>query len=272
MKKYVITGATSGIGEGLTRYFSKENIVFAGYRDDSKAEKLKSISGNIIPFCIDYSKPETISPAILDIKSKTDKIDTIINAAGCVVAGPLDCIPMDELKRQFDVNVFGAIDLSRGLFDLLNNGKIINISSMASYGLFPFISPYCASKRALDILFNSYMLENKRNIKVVSIKPGVISTPLWAKSIKENQGTIEKSRDYAIEAEYLKNNAIKNEKKGLSVDNVVKIVVKVDNMKNPKPSYCVGIDAKFASIVSHLPQKILNSIIKFRLSKIKNDK
>ena len=268
MKTYVITGATSGIGEALSEYFSKDNIVFGGYRDENKKQKLDS-SENVIPFYVDYAKPETISKAVEFIKSKTDKIDTVINVAGCVVAGAVEDIPMSELRRQFDVNVFGAVELTQGLIDLLENGKVINISSMASYGLFPFISPYCSSKRALDILFNSFMCENKRGIKVVSVKPGVIATPLWSKSIKENHQTIENSSNYKKESDYLKNNAYQNEKEGLSVDKVVKVVAKADKLKKPKPSYCVGADAKLVSIVSRLPQTILNKIIKLKLNRIK---
>ena len=269
MKTYVITGATSGIGEALANYFGKDNIVFAGYRDKDKVEKLKKISDNIIPFYVDYAQPETIFGAVQLIKSKTEKVDTLINVAGCVVAGAFENIPIDELKRQFNVNVFGAVELSQGLIPILDNGRIINISSMASYGIFPFISPYCASKRTLDILFNSFMLENKRNIKVVSVKPGVIATPLWSKSIKENEKTINGCTDYVNESNYLKDNARKNEKCGLSVDKVVQKVVKIDKMKNPKPSYCVGFDAVATSFVSKLPQVILNKIIKLKVNRLK---
>ena len=269
MKTYVITGGTSGIGEAAVKYFSAENVVFAGYRDGGKLEKLQSISDNIIPFYVDYAKPETISGAVEFIKSKTDKIDTVVNVAGCVVAGALENISISELRRQFDVNVFGAVELSQGLLPLLDNGKIINISSMASFGIFPFISPYCSSKRALDILFNSFSLENKRNIKVVSIKPGVIATPLWSKSIKENEQTIENCKDYKNETNYLKNNAFKNEENGLSPDKVVQVIAKADRLKNPKPSYCVGFDAKMAELVSKLPQSVLNKIIKFKVNRLK---
>lgn len=269
MKTYVITGSTSGIGEALTKHFSKENIVFAGYRNEEKAENLKKISDNIIPFYVDYSKPETICDAVESIKQKTDKVDTLINVAGCVVAGATECIPGSELRRQFDVNVFGAFELSQGLTPLLNNGKIINISSMASYGIFPFISPYCASKRALDILFNAFSLENKRNIKVISVKPGVIATPLWSKSIKENTETIDKCSDYKNESEYLVKNAFKNEKQGLNVQKVVDTIIKIDNTKKPKPSYCVGFDAWAASVAAKLPQGLLNKIIKSKIKTLK---
>ena len=179
-KIYVITGSTSGIGKALLDYYSKDNTVFAGFRN----EDLKPEGNNIIPFYIDYSKPDTIQSAVELINSKTDKIDTIINAAGCVVAGAMDRISMSDLRRQFDVNVFGAIELTRGI----NVKKIINISSMSSFGIYPFIAPYCASKRALDILFNLYSLESCK--QVISVKLGAVATPIWSKSVRENQNSL----------------------------------------------------------------------------------
>ena len=135
-KIYVITGAASGIGLALTESLCRNNTVFAGYRTESKREMLESLSENIYPFYADYSKPETINPAIEFIKSKTDKVDTLVNIAGCVVAGPIENIRIDEIKRQFDVNVFGHLEMTQKLASLLNDGKVINISSMASYEFF----------------------------------------------------------------------------------------------------------------------------------------
>lgn len=269
MKTYVITGATSGIGLELVKYFSTENIVFAGYRNSEKIDNLQNLLSNVIPFYIDYSKPETIENATNFIKSKTNKIDTLFNVAGCVVAGALECIPVEDLRKQFDVNVFGHIEFSQNLLSLLNNGKIINISSMASFGIFPFISPYCASKRSLDILFNALSLETKKNIKVVSIKPGVVATPLWSKSIKENEKIISSCKDYSSETNYLKTNALKNEKQGYNVEKFVRRVIDIESLKNPKPSYCIGYDSIFASIISLLPQSVLNKIIKLKIRRLK---
>ena len=265
MKTYIITGATSGIGKALAEYFAKDNIVWAGYRNESKKDGLIKISDNIKPFYIDYSKPETIPEAADYLKSQIEKVDTLINVAGCVVAGPVDCIPIQEFRRQFDVNVFGHIDFTQRLLSILDGGKIINISSMASYGIFPFVSPYCASKRALDIIFNSLALETSQNIKIVSVKPGVIATPLWSKSIEENTKTIQECKGYQTETAYLVQNAKDNEKNGLKVSKVVEKIAKIDRLKNPKPSYCVGIDSVIASFVSLLPQSLLNKLIKFRL-------
>ena len=156
-KTYVITGATSGIGKALTEKLALDNIVFAAYRSEDKAEDLKKISGNVYPFYVDYAKPSTIKSAAEEILSKCTKIDTLINIAGCVVAGPIEKINMDEIRRQFNVNVFGHLELAQNLAEVLSGGRILNLSSMASFGIFPFISPYCASKRCLDMFFNSFL-------------------------------------------------------------------------------------------------------------------
>ncbi len=264
-KIYVITGATSGIGEALVERLSKDNIVYAGYRNEEKADKIKAISSNIYPFYIDYAKPETIKAAADYIKSNCTKIDTLVNIAGCVVAGPVEKIAMTEIRRQFDVNVFGHLEFTKDLMDNLEGAKIINVSSMASFGIFPFISPYCASKRCLDMFFNSLLIENKKDLKIVSIKPGVIATPLWGKSVDENSKYLEKCQGYEKEMQFLMNNAMKNEKKGLSVDRVVDVILKAEKAKNPKLSYTVGKDAKFAEFISRLPQGFVNNLIKLGL-------
>lgn len=271
-KTYVITGATSGIGKALVEFLSKNNIVFAGYRSENKGKELGLISENIIPFFIDYAIPETVSVAAEYIKSKCEKVDTLVNIAGCVVAGPVEKISIEEIRRQFDVNVFGHLEFAQRLIDILDNGRIINVSSMASYGVFPFISPYCASKRCLDMFFNSLLVENKRNIKVVSIKPGVIATPLWGKSVEENSKYLSMCEGYEKEMSFVISNAQKNETKGLSVDKVVEAIVKADSVKKPKLSYTVGKDAFFAHLLSKLPQCVVNSIVQMGLKfRVKNN-
>ena len=264
-KVYVVTGATSGIGKAVVEVLAKDSIVFAGYRSEEKAKGLSLISTNIHPFYVDYAHPETIREAVNYINVNVEKIDTLINIAGCVVAGPIEKVPVDEIRRQFNVNVFGHIEMMQGLISKLNNGRIINVSSMASFGIFPFISPYCASKKCLDMFFNSLLLESKQNIRVISIKPGVIATPLWGKSIKENSNLMKHCSGYDKEMEFIAQNAHKNEIKGLDVNKVVQTILLADRIKKPRLSYTIGRDAYFASLVSKLPQFIINKLVRFGL-------
>ncbi len=264
MKTIVITGATSGIGKALTEYFVKDNFVFAGYRNENYAADLEKIGAT--PFYINMSDSDSIKLAAAFIKSKTHRIDTLINVAGCVVAGAVENIEVQRIREQFQVNTFSHLDFTQRLLDLLEGGRIINISSMSSFGIFPFVAPYCASKRAMDILFNSMMLETKRNIKVISVKPGVIATPLWEKSIAGNKASIEKSQGFEKEMNYMVKNARKNQIQGLDVSKVVNLIVEVNALDKPKSSYTVGFDAKIAEIISILPYDLQNFLIKKGLS------
>ena len=262
-KTYVITGSTSGIGRAVLENLAvnKDNSIFAGYRNEQKLPQ--NIPDNIKYFYIDMTDRKSIITACEQIKSQTKHIDTLINVAGNVVAGPIEKIDTQRLRQQFEVNTFSHIELTQNLMEILDNSKIINVSSMSSFGNFPFISPYCASKRALDIFFNALELENHKNIRVISVKPGVIATPIWEKSVEANLEYLENCAGYEKELEFVKNNALKNTQKGLPVSKVADLIVKIDGEKNPKSSYTVGKDAKFAQILSLLPQGLVNKIIKF---------
>ena len=258
MKTVVITGSTSGIGKELIKLFAGDCKVFAGYRND----KLLVPLDNVEYFYINMLDSTSISDAAEFIKGKTRNLDVIINVAGCVEAGPVEYISIDKLRQQFEVNTFSHIDFTQRLMPLLDGGRIINISSMASFGHFPFISPYCASKRALDIFFSSLSVENHKNIKVISIKPGVVATPIWEKSINANSETLENCSEYSKELEFLKNNALKNSDKGLDVIKVAEFIKNVALSNNPKASYTIGFDAKIAHILSYLPQDLINKIVR----------
>lgn len=265
MKNIVITGATSGLGNLLVKNFSALDYrVFAGYRNLKLKNSLSEISENVVPFYIDMSKKWSVSKAaksICEQLEEDEKIDTLINAAGCVCAGAMECLDVEKIREQFEVNTFSHLQLTQGLFEKLQGGRIINISSMASFGLYPFIAPYCASKRALDILFNSMQLECGTDIKVISIKPGVIKTPLWDKSIANNQESLKDNEKYAKEFEFLAKNAEKNNNKGMEAQDVADIIVKIEELENPKPSYTIGRDAIWTERLSHLPQSWINFLV-----------
>ncbi len=265
-KKFVvITGATSGIGRALVECFANYNVVYAGYRNPDYERDLKKISNNVRPFFIDMESDSIIDGAAIYIKREVEKIDLLINVAGCVAAGAMENMPTDKLRKQFNVNTFSHLRFTQKLLDKLAGGRVINISSMSSFGVFPFVAPYCASKRALDILFNSLEIETNHRIKVISVKPGVIATPLWEKSICANQDSIKNDTAYNKEMLYLVNNAKSNGINGLPVEKVVSLIEKIAFCSCPKASYTVGFDAKIAGIISKLPQDIINWLVELGL-------
>lgn len=275
MEKYVlITGASSGIGKTTAIKLAQNGFrVFAGVRKEEDKIAVENENPNITGVFIDVTSQESIRNAFDEVKKVTDNLYALINNAGIAYAGAVECIPLESIQKQFDINVFGAIRVAQQFMPMLCSAKIVNISSMASFGLFPFISPYCASKRALDIFFNALMLECKNpELKVVSIKPGVIKTKIWEKSIDVNkrvmEGLPEKSVEkYRREFEYLVKNAEKNKDKGLEPEKVADLILKVLCLRNPKPSYTVGRDARAAEIFSKLPLCVTNFFTKYILKK-----
>ena len=273
-KTILITGASSGIGrETALQLARKGHKVFAGIRRKIDKLEIENLHENITGVYLDVTNQGGIDKAFWFVIKHTDKIDVLINNAGIVVAGPMEFIPLKNLKEQFDTNTFGAIAVTQKFLPFLKNGKIINVSSMAASGLFPFISPYCASKRAMDILFNSLMLENKDNIKVISVKPEAIKTPIWNKSVKRTKSQFENlsevaKQKYNKELTFLEQNALENNTKGIEIKEVTDTILKIIETKNPKPSYNVGKKASLVEFLSKLPLSLTNKVIKNKLKKI----
>ncbi len=273
-KTIFITGTSSGIGRETALKLAKKGYkVFAGVRRKADKIQIENLNDNITGVYIDVTSLSSIDKAFWFVCKNTENIDVLINNAGIAVASPVECIDITKLKEQFDVNTFGAVSVVQKFMPLLSNAKIINISSMAAYGLFPYVGAYCASKRALDILFNSFALENKSNIKVISVKPACIKTPIWNKSVERAKEAYEAFNQtckdkYTKELLFMEQNALKNTTNSIDVIKVVNTIEKIIESKNPKPSYNVGFTAYLAEFASKLPLKFVNNLIKYKLKKI----
>ena len=271
-KSVLITGTSSGIGYATAKRLAEEGfIVFAGIRKKSDKFKVEKLHKNIRGVYLDITNQESIDKAFWYIIKQTDRLYALINNAGAAYAGPIELMPIDAVKEQFNLNTFGALALTQKFIPFLKHGRVINISSMASSGVFPFVAPYCASKRALDILFNALFVENKDDITVVSIKPDVIKTPIWSRAIdihKKIFSNIKESQSdkYKAELLMLEKQSINNQTHGITPETVANTVLKALKAKNPKPSYFVGAKALWVELYSKLPQTIVNSGVKRVLS------
>ncbi len=269
-----ITGASSGIGRETAVRLAKEGFkVFAGIRRKTDKHELEKLNPAITGVYIDVTNEASINKAFWFTMKNTDKLDVLINNAGTAAAGALEYLTVKQLREQFEVNTFGALAVTQKFLPLLRGAKVIYISSMASTGIFPYIAPYCASKRAADILLNSLALECKDNIKFISVKPSAVKTPIWNKSVEkacENMNNLsEQDREkYSKEFAALKENALKNNDKALEIYVVVDKLIEIIKAKNPKSSYNIGDAAIIADLVSKLPLGIINGIIKLKLKNL----
>ena len=207
--------------------------------------------------------------SFIKLKDKIKDVEfcSIVNCAGMVISSPVEFLSDSELQKQLDVVLFGLLKIIRHFArKIIKGGKLINLSSMASYGVFPFISPYCLSKSAADILLRSF--SNETGIKYVSVRPGAIRTKFWTESIKINEENFKNfTGEYEKCGRFLLANANKNAEKSTPPEVVGKAVVKIIKDKNPKCVVNVGYDAKITAFASRfIPEKTMNKIIKFALS------
>lgn len=277
-KTVLITGASSGIGKETAVLFAQNGYkVFACVRKKSDKYRLENTHKNIKGVYLDVTNASGIDKAFWYVMKFTAKLDAIINCAGIAVAGPMEVLPIKRIKEQFDVNTFGTISVVQKFLPLITNGKIVYVSSMAASGIFPFLAPYCASKKATDIMLNSLMNEFKnKNVKVVSVKPGCIITPFWDKSVENNIPSFESSSDsmkkkYEKEMKFLAENARKNNYKGTLPLKVAETIFKAVETEKPKLSYTVGSDSFFTMLFAKIfPQALINKAVRFFLKKRMN--
>ncbi len=265
MKNVLLIAAGSDIAKSLIKLLLKEGEcnkfnIFASYR-----KNLPEKSESFTPFILDLCDEKSFIEAFENFQDI--KFDAVVNFAGAAITSPVAKLNPDDLKFQLDVTTVGLARLLKHVYPYLNkNSKVINISSMASFGIFPFISPYCASKAASDILLNAFELET--GISCVSIKPGVVKTKFWQYCIDLNESNFKNfDGEYKKIGEFLLENAKKNSNRGISPDEAAAVIFKALKAKHPKKSYLVGLDAYFASFSKFIPKGVLNKLIKFTLDK-----
>ncbi len=270
LKNVLIFGATSDMAQFLINSLLDDGVfVYAVSRS-----KLELEHKNLFKFNLDLSLEEEINSFFSNLDEV--QFSAVVNFQGIAISSPVEFLKSDQLRKQLDISLFSLLNILRNLNGKIsNNGIVINISSMAAFGIFPFLAPYSISKASSDILLNLYEIET--GIKTVSVKPGVVSTKFWEFCVNENRQNFENFKEkYLQEGEFIKNNALKNANKGVSKNDVSKLVYKILKSSNPKSSYLIGKDAYFASIAScfkgRLLFKIVRKILKMKIKRFKNEK
>src|SRR6266568_4897165 len=157
----VVTGASTGIGEACALRLDRRGFrVFAGVRREVDGGALKQkASSRLTPILLDVTDASSIKSAAAAVVAALGEegLSGLVNNAGIAIAGPLEFLPIDELRRQFEVNVIGQIAVTQAFLPLLRkgHGRIVNMGSIAGKSALPFTGPYCASKFALEALTDS---------------------------------------------------------------------------------------------------------------------
>jgi NAD(P)-dependent dehydrogenase (short-subunit alcohol dehydrogenase family) len=173
-KTILVTGASSGIGFEIASYLSsKGNTVYGASRSAPPTD-------SFIPIKLDVTDQGSIDRGIDQIISKEGKIDVLVNNAGVGSAGAVEKTPVEDIKRSFEVNLFGVVRLCQAVLPHMRNqeyGRIINMSTLGSMLGLPFRGFYSGSKGAMDLMTESMRLEVERfGIQACTIHPGEIRT------------------------------------------------------------------------------------------------
>lgn len=195
----LITGASSGIGLATALYFSNQgwNVV-ATMRQPKNQIDLKD-HDNILMLPLDVEKPYTFKETITEAIDNFGGIDVLLNNAGYGQHGLFEATPPEQIQRQFSVNLFGAMEMTRAIlpyFRKQKSGNIITVTSGVGRVTVPLVSVYAASKFALEGFFESLSFElSSQNIQVKLIEPGTINTN-FERTTRENFATDDKLKDY----------------------------------------------------------------------------
>ncbi|WP_411818030.1 SDR family oxidoreductase [Hyphococcus sp. DH-69] len=180
----LVTGASSGIGEATAVHLAHKGFkVFAAARRIEKLNQLSALgSGRIHPVAMDVTDQSSINDALDRIRSEGNTLFGLVNNAGISVIGPFEELSLDDWRKQFEVNLFGVVALTRSVLPQMREagrGRIINIGSISGRIAAAFQSPYAASKHALEGMSDSLRREvAPHGIKVSVIRPVFINTAM----------------------------------------------------------------------------------------------
>ena len=191
-KTVLVSGASTGIGRATVRRLAERgHRVFAGVRREADAASIREDAeslvggGELEPVQLDVTAAEDIQAVADRLEGEGLQLDGLVNNAGVVVACPLEVLPLEDLKRQFEVNLFSHAQVTQAFLPGLRatRGRIINMSSIAGRISNPFMGAYCASKFALEAYSDALRMELAPwGIRVALVEPGPIKTPIWEKS------------------------------------------------------------------------------------------
>jgi NAD(P)-dependent dehydrogenase (short-subunit alcohol dehydrogenase family) len=259
-KVILITGASSGIGKAIGEFLHKKGyIVYGTSRNPDR------VTNSLFPLlAVDVRSSATIDAAIETIISSSGKLDIVINNAGVGITGPLEELPMDEIKNNFETNFFGPIAVMKAVLPQMRfqkAGLIINVTSIAGYMGLPYRGVYSASKGALELLTEAINMEVKSfGIHITNLAPGDFATniaagrfhsPIIVNSAYEKPyGATLKMMDTHVDS-------------GSNPNQVAEIVHQIIQNKNPNIHYKVGSFMQLFSIVLKriLPDKWFEKIL-----------
>jgi NAD(P)-dependent dehydrogenase (short-subunit alcohol dehydrogenase family) len=264
----LVTGASTGIGEATALHLLElgfESV--AGVRSDEDAERLARSGLRTIK--LDVTDSDQIAAVRTELGAGT--LTGLVNNAGIAVAAPLELVPVDQLRRQLEVNLVGQVAVTQALLDALRRGRgrIVNVSSIGGRVALPLLGPYAISKFGLEAFSDSLRRELRhQGVDVIVIEPGGVKTPIWRKGSAladelTDGMTPERERVYGRLIAAARRETAKIEQvRGLPPREVAEVIGTALTASRPRARYVVGRDAKSRALAARvLPDRVMDRLI-----------
>jgi len=228
--------------------------VLAGVR------KAGDAPGGTEEIVLDVTDAEQVAAAAAGI----DDLHALVNNAGIAIASPLELIPLDELRRQLEVNVLGQVAVTQAFLPHLRRvpGRIVFVGSIAGRSALPFLGAYAASKHALEAIADSLRVElSPWSIHVAIVEPATIATPIWAKGAAtadeiQARASSDRSPLYAERLAAFRRAAEAAGRRAQPAERVAAVVERALTAERPRARYVVGRDARIRATIERLPDRL----------------
>jgi Short-chain alcohol dehydrogenase of unknown specificity len=271
VRSVLVTGASTGIGRATALRLNAAGWrVFAGVRKDADAEALGAAGKHISPLRVDVSDAGQIAAAAELIEAQAEGgLAGLVNNAGVAIPSPLETIPIDDFRRQIEVNLTGHVAVTQAMLPSIRQaqGRIVFISSIGGRIAFPLTGAYHAAKFGIEAVGDVFRQELRPwGISVSIVEPGSIDTPIW----ERGERTADELGERSPQREALYGQAIASYRKvvkqlaerGMAPEKVAEAIEHALSASRPRSRYLVGIDAKVQARIKPLvPTPVFDRIV-----------
>ncbi|MDX6627262.1 MAG: hypothetical protein QOE56_2251 [Solirubrobacterales bacterium] len=269
MKSVLVTGASTGIGRATAlRLDAAGWRVFAGIRKQEDADSLvQAGSQSLSPLFLDVTDGDQIAAAAALIERETEGLSGLVNNAGVAIPSPLETIPIDDFRRQIDVNLNGQVAVTQATLPSIRRatGRVVFISSIGGRVAFPLTGAYHAAKFGIEAVGDVFRQELRPwGISVSIVEPGSIDTPIWdrGESAADRLASPQREALYGKVIENYRKIVRQTAERGIPPEKVAAVVEHALSSNRPRSRYLVGLDAKVqARIKPLIPTPVFDRIV-----------